>query len=269
MRRYGSETLQTTIPGRDAGLKLTLQPLPPPMPDTGLAPCVSSPSGVFWYSDASGQFDAIAEAAYLLPRPNSSAPLDSVAAALGVARVMGNLCDEEIVWQTDWAPVTPATNSGPVIAQLGDTLAISAAKTTTPGVLTVRASAAGQTFGPISLTLAWLPCTPAIQGLCLIQNNGATEQCTSPATISPTFPVALRLKGTLCPGDTITWQLNTSGLSGPITTWRTTENPTLVLCSGGSPENPSVSGSLVVTATVTHGTQTLGPVSFTVNFLGS
>lgn len=257
-------TQTLTVPGREIALTLPMGLSPTPCPE--VAPCTPDPQGLFWYSDVSGNFDAIAEAAYLLD-PN--APLDSVAAALGMARVMGTLCGEAVTWTYDWTPETPAGSGWPLVAELGDTLAVSATPATTPGVLTVYADIAGQTFGPVALTLAWLPCTPTVQGLCLVKNNGAIEQCASPVELDPAFPLALRLKGTLCPGDTINWQLNTSGLTGPVTAWHTPENPTLVLCSGGSPENPNVYGPLIITATVTHATQTLGPFSFTLNFVGA
>ena len=76
----------------------------------------------------------------------------------------------------------------------------------------------------------------------------------------------MRLKGQLCPGDTINWQLNTSGLTGTVTAWHSPDNPTLVLTSGT--DGPY--GNLIVTATVTtHTGQTLGPYSFTLTFVGT
>ena len=159
MRRYGQTTAHVTVPGVDAGLKLTLQPAVVPA-----TPCQPAPTGLRWFSDLTGDFTEVAEAAYVLPPAGDPPVADSVIAVLGLARVLGETCDA-VEWRTAWAPDVDA--DPPRVADLGASLAVYPASTGGPGVLTVTAVCAGQTVGPISLTLTEKSCGPVVNGLCV------------------------------------------------------------------------------------------------------
>lgn len=159
MRRYGQTTERVTVPGVDAGLKLTLQPAVAPA-----APCQPAPTGLYWFSDLTGDFTEISEAAYALPPAGDPPVADSVSAVLGLARVLGETCDA-VEWRSTWTPDDAA--DAPRVAELGATLAVYPAATGGPGTLTVTASCNGQTFGPISLTLTEKACGPVVNGLCV------------------------------------------------------------------------------------------------------
>lgn len=160
MRRYGEQTQGVTVPGRDAGLKLTLQPAVEPVEP---APeCEPAIVGLFWFSDATGQYDQDIEAAYLLTE-GAAGPV------LGVAGLVGESCDLPVVWTKTW---TPASGEGgdPGYLEDGARLVVYPLADTVPGVLEVSAEHDGQSYGPILLTviryscycysapgIAWLP----------------------------------------------------------------------------------------------------------------
>lgn len=149
MRRYGQQSQPVTIPGQDAKLKLTLQPLldaPEPAPL-----CVPSPTGLFWFSDLSGGFTEASEAAYLLD-------IGAAGPVLGVARVLGETCDA-VEWSHDWTPDGEDLGSPGVMASGADLL-VYPLHDTAPGALMVSAGCAGRSFGPIVLTLLARSCCP-------------------------------------------------------------------------------------------------------------
>lgn len=150
MRRYGGTSNAVTVPGQDAGLKLTLQPLPePPETPTPTAPCEPAPSALFWFSDMTGEFSEESEAAYLLSE-GAAGPV------LGAARVLGETCGE-VEWSHGW---TPAAGEGgePGILTDGPDLIAYPLDTTAPGILEVSAVCAGRTFGPALLTVLRYSC---------------------------------------------------------------------------------------------------------------
>ena len=159
MRRYGQTETRVTVPGVNAGLKLTLQPAAP-----SAVPCKPAPAGLYWFSDVSGEFSAAAEAAFVLPTTGDPPAADTVAPILAVARVLGETCDA-VTWRTTW---TPDEEGGPPgLAEVGADLLVYPTAATGPGVLTVRAECGGQSFGPISLGLVLRYCGPDIRGLCV------------------------------------------------------------------------------------------------------
>lgn len=147
MRRYGDTTDHVTVPGQNAGLKLTLQPLPEAPEPT--APCAPKPAGLFWFSDLTGEFSEDSEAAYLLAE-GAAGPV------LGVARVLGDTCGK-VAWSSAW---TPASGEGgaPGILEDGPDLIAYPLDTTAPGILEVSAVCAGKAFGPILLTVLRYSC---------------------------------------------------------------------------------------------------------------
>ncbi|MBK8508098.1 MAG: hypothetical protein V9G63_16240 [Candidatus Competibacter sp.] len=154
MRRYGQTMPGLTVPGQDAGLKLTLQPLVEAQ--GGAGPCVPQPTGLAWFSDATAEFSELAEAAYLLPA-------EPVGPVLAVARVLGETCGN-VAWSSEWTPQS-GTGGAPETAGVGADLLVYPATGGGPGVLSVTAECGGQTLGPILLTLLPAPsggsCCPA------------------------------------------------------------------------------------------------------------
>lgn len=137
MRRYGDTSNTTTIPGQNVGLKLTMQP-------AVNAECKPAPEGLFWFTDASGDFKQIAEAAYL-GATEANGPV------LAVAKVTGEVCGD-VNWTVNWTPAS-GTGGDPAIKTDGALLYVYQAVGSAPGELRVSAQCAGQTLGPIALTL--------------------------------------------------------------------------------------------------------------------
>jgi hypothetical protein len=138
VRRYGDTSTTTPIPGQNVGLKLTLQPV------AEATPCQPTPNGLLWFSDVSGDFTERSEAAYLLPE-GAPGPV------LGVARVLGETCGA-VDWSYPWTP-NAGSGGAPGVVKNGATLIVYALPDTLPGLLEVSATCAGQSFGPILLTL--------------------------------------------------------------------------------------------------------------------
>lgn len=145
MRRYGTQSQPVTVPGQDAGLRLTLQRSQQPAQQPAVASCEPAITGLFWFSDVSGQFDQIAEAAYLLAE-GAAGP------ALGVAGVLGERCDLSVTWIIAW---TPASGSGgdPGFLEDGARLVVYPLATTTPGIAEISVECDGRQYGPIMLTV--------------------------------------------------------------------------------------------------------------------
>lgn len=123
-------------------------------PLTGATACEPTVDGLYWFSDLTGQFDARAEVAYLLPE-GAAGPL------LGIARLTGETCDGPITWRKTWTPQTVGGDP-PWYAPDGADLIVYPAATTTPGVLMVSAEFGGRLFGPILLTILRYQCEGTI-----------------------------------------------------------------------------------------------------------
>ena len=137
-------TKTITTPGRAVALTIPLAPLAPA--------CAPTPGGLVWFSDATGDFTEIAEAARL-------GAAEAFGPVLAVARALGETCGS-VDWTTNW---TPASGSGgdPAIKADGALLYVYQAVGTAPGELRVSAQCGRQTLGPISLTIL-----PAPSGAC-------------------------------------------------------------------------------------------------------
>ncbi len=118
MRRYGRTTDGAIVAGKNAGLKLALAPLTECTEAVGtvVEPCAVAIDGLYWFSDESGNFDATVEAA---------APAGPV---LAIAKLVGDICDEDVIWTTECN---------------------------------------GETYGPILLNVIQSICCPDITGLCV------------------------------------------------------------------------------------------------------
>lgn len=139
MRRYGDTTNTVIVPGQNVGLKLTMQPVVS-------AECQPVPEGLFWFTDDANTsgFTAIAEAAYL-------GAAESASPVLAVAKVLGETCGS-VDWAVNWTP-TSGTGGDPAIKTDGESLYVYQKTGSAPGELRVSAQCAGQTLGPIALTL--------------------------------------------------------------------------------------------------------------------
>ena len=150
-----------TIVLPDREIKLSL-------PVSGPVGCTPDPTGLYWFSDLTGDFTEIAEAAYVLPvSTDPEKPTDTVAATLGIAKVLGETCGA-VTWTVTWTP--DVENGGPPgWKEDGLELQVYPRHDTAPGVLSVTAKCAGRTFGPMTLTLALLKCDcmPEVLGLCI------------------------------------------------------------------------------------------------------
>lgn len=142
-------TRKVKAPGRAIELTVPLGPpateTPEPIPD-----CEPAITGLFWFSDASGQHDQEVEAAYLLAE-GAAGPV------LGVAGLVGEDCRLPVTWTTDW---TPASGSGgdPGYFEDGARLVVYPLADTVPGVLEVSADHDGESYGPILLTVIRYAC---------------------------------------------------------------------------------------------------------------
>lgn len=176
MRRYGQTMPGLTVPGQDAGLKLTLQPLVEAQ--GGAGPCVPQPTGLAWFSDATAEFSELAEAAYLLPA-------EPVGPVLAVARVLGETCGN-VAWSSEWTPQS-GTGGAPETAGVGADLLVYPATGGGPGVLSVTAECGGQTLGPILLTL--LPAPSGGSDCCPIPAVGTLQSFRFPDRLVYLAPV--------------------------------------------------------------------------------
>lgn len=144
-RRYAFKSAEPLA--RDADLTLKMTPLTPTA--SAATACKPAPTGLYWFSDLTGTFDQEAEAAYLLTE-GAAGPL------LGLARVLGETCSD-VTWTTTW---TPAAGAGgePGLVEDGANLIVYPLAETALGILSVTATSAGQTFGPILLVVLRYAC---------------------------------------------------------------------------------------------------------------
>jgi hypothetical protein len=142
MRRYGRTAPRVVVPGRDGGLSLVMRVNDPPS-----ATCAPTVSGLFWWSDASADFDETAEAAQLLAAGIAAGPV------LAVAGLIGETCGEPVLWQTAWAPAGEG-DGAPGVREDGARLLVYPAADTGAGTLEVSAVFAGQNHGPILLGIS-------------------------------------------------------------------------------------------------------------------
>ena len=151
MRRYGTTTDATIVPGKDAGLAITLQPLAEACAEVvAPTPCAPSITGLHWFSDATGLIDQDAEAAYILPE-GAAGPM------LGLAKLVGEPCDLPVTWTKEWEATT-GTGGDPGYLEEGASLIVYPLATTVPGILSVTAEHGGTSYGPILLTVLKYAC---------------------------------------------------------------------------------------------------------------
>lgn len=130
------------VPGRDIALTVSLG---------GAAPgCVPEITGLYWFSDATGAFDTVAEAAYLLPEGGAGP-------TMATAKLVGETCGGEVTWATSWTPLA-GSGGAPGIWSDGPDLIVYPLEDTTPGILSVSAELDGVIYGPIVLVITRYEC---------------------------------------------------------------------------------------------------------------
>ena len=204
-----NRTRAVSVPGRDIALTVSL--------GGAAAGCEPEITGLFWFSDASGAFDAEAEAAYLLPEGGAGP-------TIAAAKLLGETCGSDITWATSWTPQAVGGDA-PGIWSDGADLIVYPLEDTTPGILSVSATIGGIEYGPIALALVRYTCygygsgDASCAGLTGINWNGGGKSVSESGsgwshtgTISGTFP----------PGTTFAWTF----------VW-----------TGSPPDSPAFSGS--------------------------
>jgi hypothetical protein len=150
MRRYGTRSDSTVVPGNDSGLSLVMQPVAEACAEVVSVECEPDVTGLFWFSDSTGAFDQDVEAAYLLAE-GAAGPL------LGLAKLVGETCDLPVTWTKTWMPES-GTGGDPGYFEDGARLVVYPLADTAPGVLEVSAEHDGQSYGPILLTVLRYSC---------------------------------------------------------------------------------------------------------------
>lgn len=145
MRRYGTRSDSTVVPGNDSGLSLVMQPVAEACAEVVSVECEPDVTGLFWFSDSTGAFDQDVEAAYLLAE-GAAGPL------LGLAKLVGETCDLPVTWTKTWMPES-GTGGDPGYFEDGARLVVYPLADSVPGVLEVTAEHDGQNYGPILLTV--------------------------------------------------------------------------------------------------------------------
>ena len=158
----------------------------------GAPPCIPDPTGLFWFSETTGDFTEAAEAAYFIsPEPD---PFDSAGPLIAVARVLGETCGG-VVWSWIWTPEPlpdpppegATLASAPAVLEDGASLLIYPAPGYGAGDLSVTAECAGQSLGPILLTL--LPAPGGGADCCPAPVAGAGQMVWSPGRLVYVFPI--------------------------------------------------------------------------------
>lgn len=108
------------------------------------APCESDIAGLWWYRD--GEYTESLQTALLFEA-------GAVNPKLTTARLLGETCDQDVEWSAIWENSDGDDDGAPLVYPLGADLDIVAAADTVAGLLTVRATFGGTTFGPIDLLL--------------------------------------------------------------------------------------------------------------------
>lgn len=145
--------MSKVITGPKTAIKLTLQPLSSAVAETAAVAvatsCTPAISGLFWFSDSTGQFDQTAESAGLATDGNPT---------LDIARLLVEICDLPVTWTKTWTPTDSGdTGSDPGYLEDGSELVVYQLSTTRPGTLEVTAECNGESFGPILLTVLAAP----------------------------------------------------------------------------------------------------------------
>lgn len=117
-------------------------PMVPTQPS--IASCEPDVTGLFWFRD--GDYTDSLQTALLFEA-------GAVNPKLTTARLLGETCNQEVSWSAIWENADGGDDGAPLVYPLGADLDIVAAADTVAGLLTVRATFGGTTYGPIDLLL--------------------------------------------------------------------------------------------------------------------
>ena len=222
-------------------------------------PCVPDALRLVWFTDLSGSFSEVAEAAYLLPVGEGAA-----GPVLGVAGIIGETCGAQIFWTTAW---TPESGSGgnPGVHEDGARLIIWPKTDTEPGILTVTARIDNKNYGPIALTVLryicnnYCYCGPTSYALDpLVWNTGATDITDTNTWDNPGVTYTSTVTGTWPTGTTFSWDVSTL----PYGFTSSTADNVLTVSY-----NAYASGTLTASCTANYpsgASETVGPITLTV-----
>lgn len=164
MSRYRVNFLPQRAVAPDLDMRLRLTPVDTPEQSAPSAPdCESDIARLAWVQHtAEGYFPLDADMNVELSSGDVPAAWFAMLLGAGTGYVPPTLCDcGPPTWTADWSPTDADSEWAPVVTPLGTALAVElsrpAAGDNRSGVLTVSAEACGETFGPITLTLADSP----------------------------------------------------------------------------------------------------------------
>lgn len=178
-------------------------------------PCESAVTGLFWYLD--GDYIETLETALLFEG-------GAVNPKLTTARLLGEICDGVVEWSAVWENEAGGDDGAPMVYPLGADLDVVAAADTIAGLLTVRATFGGQTFGPIDLLLlpGCGPCYSVESGSALgLQLDALTwETGATLLSLSATGPWVhtAGLIGQWPTGTVFNWSYSWTGAGGELIT---------------------------------------------------
>lgn len=149
------------IPGKDTDISIRMTKLVKGAgAEIAACPeCEVAVTGLYWQNGSTGEFDSVADITemYEYDYPNGYLPLHFY---FHVAKLVGEACDEEIVWSLDWQqwgtpkiPPTTWTDGAYCIAHplMSDT--VRAFLYGKLGVLSISCTVAGVTYGPLKLKI--------------------------------------------------------------------------------------------------------------------
>lgn len=129
------------VPGREIGMTVPMVPAATPV-ECKQTTCEPAITGLYWF--AAGEYTSTEQ----------TAVIDANNPALALAKIVGEICDAEIVWSAIWEDSEAGEAGPPVVTPDGQTLLVAADAETIAGTLTVSATVDGVTHGPITLTLS-------------------------------------------------------------------------------------------------------------------
>lgn len=264
----------TPIPhGQNVGLTLHMTPLQAVV-ETTTEPCAPTVTGLFWFSDESGAFDAVAESAYLMPNGEPAGPVAAV------AKLAGETCGQAIEWDQEWTPDDEGAPGPPLYFAIDRSLLVYVDGDTAPGTLSVTATCGGTEYGPITLTFINYNCDcsePNVTALKWSDGSTSINRPSSPDSGDEDEVIldgGLIFDGEIWPDDcTIEWtteeiapQFGTFSLDYVLTV--SPDSPTVHLVSTRT-ASPTLVGTLKITASVTccQGEVGYGPFSIYYNQL--
>lgn len=260
-----TRTKIVAVPGRTIGLTV---PMIASASAASEEDCEPEIAGLYWFSDASGAFDAETEAVYLMPNGEPAGPVAAV------AKLIGETCGKTITWAEDWTPDDQNAPGPPLYFQADPYLLVYVDGDTAPGTLSVSATCNGADYGPIALTFVAYDCSCQADITALEWNDPwrmytptwTMTVCSSALNPDPdTVTATASLVGTWCPNCVVDWTLtNVYSSSMSYVGTYSSDSPDISVTLDRT-WDCYYSGTLRISATVTCGSDTFGP--FDIDFV--